>query len=57
LQQKFGYDVEAPNYKHQITNKLQWSKFEPEEKRFGYLKFVNYLGFAIWYFNPVGLGI
>jgi len=26
-QQKFGYVVEAPNYKHQITNKFQWSKF------------------------------
>jgi hypothetical protein len=55
-QQKFGYAVEAPNYKHQITNKFQWSKFQTEERRFGHLrlKFGIYLGFAIWYleFQP-----
>jgi hypothetical protein len=55
-QQKFGYAVEAPNYKHQITNKFQWSKFQTEEKRFDHLKlkFGIYLGFAIWYleFQP-----
>jgi len=54
-QQKFGYAVEAPNYKRQITDKFQWSKFQTEEKRFGHLrlKFGIYLGFAIWNFNSV----
>jgi hypothetical protein len=42
--------------KLQATNKLQWFKFQTEEKRFGHLKlkFGSYLGFAIWYleFQP-----
>jgi len=33
-----GYAVEAPNYKHQIPNKFQWSKFQTEENRFGHLR-------------------
>jgi hypothetical protein len=55
-QQDFGYSAEAPNNKHQMTNKFQWSKFQTGEKRFGYLnlKFGIYLGFAIW---DLGFGI
>jgi hypothetical protein len=35
--EKVGYAVEAPNDKHQITNKFQWSKFQTEENCFGHL--------------------
>jgi hypothetical protein len=51
LATKSGYAVEAPNYKHQITNKFQRSKFQTIGKRFGHLKlkFGIYLGFVIWY--------
>ena len=41
--------LEAPNFKHQITNKFQWSKFQTEEIRFGHskLKFGIYLEFGL----------
>jgi hypothetical protein len=50
-QQKFGYAVEAPNYKHQIPNNIQipisnaGNGFVPE---FGHLVIGNYLEFGIW---------
>jgi hypothetical protein len=49
-QREFGYAAEAPNYKHQITNKFQRSKFQTKKKRFGHLKLKLgiYLGFGIW---------
>ena len=49
-QQKFGYAVEASNYKHQTTNEFRCSKFQTEENRLGHLKmkFGIYLEFAIW---------
>jgi hypothetical protein len=49
LATKSGYAVEAPNYKHQITNKFQRSKFQTMGKRFGHLKlkFGIYLVFGI----------
>lgn len=37
-QQNGWHAVEAPNYKHQITNKSQWSKFQSRKKRFGHSK-------------------
>jgi hypothetical protein len=47
----------APNYKHQITNKLQTSKFQLKEECLGHLKlkFRTYLGFGICHleFQPV----
>jgi hypothetical protein len=54
---KFGYAVEAPNYKHQITNKFQLPTVQIPNigKRFGHLKlrFWIYLGFVICYLEFV----
>jgi hypothetical protein len=43
-----GYAAEAPNYKHQITNKLQWSKFQLKEKAFWSFEIEIWNLFGIW---------
>jgi hypothetical protein len=48
---KFGYSVEAPNYKHQIPNNIEISISNDRNgfvSEFGHLVIGNYLEFGIW---------
>ena len=43
------FAVEAPNFKHQTSNKLQWPKFKKFEN--WNLEYICYLDFVIWNFQ------
>jgi hypothetical protein len=50
-QQKFGYALEAPNYKHQTPNNIEISISNDRNgfvSEFGHLVIGNYLEFGIW---------
>jgi hypothetical protein len=50
-QQRFGYAVEAPNYKHQIPNNIQILISNDQNgfvSEIGHLVIGHYLEFGIW---------